>query len=178
MSIEALATASGETIETVLLCEREGLLGQAWWDRRGRRYDSRALPVLRLIRLGQRLGVELEEIRAVVPVLEDSKRIRAIVRGWAEVRLLQLAREQRELRRVQGLLGGFLGRSAADEVPHRTRVARELARLGRDLASPLEQEGGPRRASGSVGAASGHQRRPRPGRPPCPGGNHPAPPAL
>lgn len=141
MTIEALACASGEAIETILLCEREGLLGVAWCDRRGRRYDSRALAVLRLVRLGQRLGVELEEIRAAIPGLEDPRQIRRVLRGWAEVHLGRLAREQRELRRMQGLLCSFVARSAANQDSDRTRMAREVARLRRDLAEPAEREG-------------------------------------
>jgi DNA-binding transcriptional MerR regulator len=153
MSVEALACASGETIETVRLCEREGLLGEVWRDRRGRRYDSRALAVLRLVRLGQRLGVELDDIRAAIPALGDPRRIRGVMRGWAQARLARLAHEQRELRRMQGLLCGFLTRSSADEHPDWTRVARETARLGRDLTPPASREGHPGRGTGPARGA-------------------------
>jgi DNA-binding transcriptional MerR regulator len=135
MTIEALASAASESIETVLLCEREGLLGEATFDRRGRRYDARALAVLRLMRLGQRLGVDLEEIKAALPMIGDPRKIRTILREWAEARLARIAREQRELRRAHGLLCGFVARSAAAEPAVVHKVSRELARLNRDLAA-------------------------------------------
>lgn len=147
MSVEALANASGETIETVMLCEREGLLGEALSDGRIRRYDPRALSVLRLVRLGQWLGVEFDTIRTAVPALDDPGRIRTVLRGWAEARLARLAREQRGLRRMQRLLDEFLARSAAGEVADALRVDRDIARLERDLA----RQRGPEDSSSSAG---------------------------
>ena len=134
MSVEALAGASGETIETILLCEREGLLEGARSDGRVRRYDPRALSVLRLVRLGQWLGVNFDTIRNAALVVDDPGRIRAVLRGWAEARLARLAREQRGLQRTQRLLEEFLARSAAGEAADATRVGRDIARLERDLA--------------------------------------------
>jgi len=145
MTIEALASAASESIETVLLCEREGLLGEATFDRRGRRYDARALAVLRFMRLGQRLGVGLEEIKAALPMLGEPRKIRALLREWAEARLLRIAREQRELRRAHGLLCGFVARSAAAPEPAVVhKVSRELARLNRDLAATERARPAPR----------------------------------
>lgn len=171
MSVEALAGASGETIETILLCEREGLLGDALSDGRVRRYHPRALSVLRLVRLGQWLGVDFDTIRAAVPVLDDPGRIRNVLRRWAEARLARLAREQRDLRKTQHMLDEFLARSAAGETADAMRVSRDIARLERGLSrrrgpdAPKEKaglEGGvaylrPRRMRARAGALSGRE---------------------
>ena len=161
MSVEALASASGETIETILLCQREGLLSQALCEGHVRRYDSRALAVLRLVRLGQWLGVEFDTIRAAVPALEDSARIRTVLRGWAEARLAVLAREQRGLLRAQRLLDDFLARSAAAEAADAVRVGRDIARLERDLARQRGPEARPRPPEGRSETPKLRPRRPR-----------------
>lgn len=161
MSVEALATASGETIETILLCEREGLLGEVMYEGRLHRYGPRALAVLRLVRLGQWLGVEFETIRAAVPVIDDPGRIRGVLRRWAEARIAHLAREQRELRKAQRLLDDFLARSAAGEAADTVRMDRDIARLERDLARQRGPGGAPRRSDGGAKIAILKPRRPR-----------------
>ncbi|MBV8684338.1 MAG: MerR family transcriptional regulator [Caulobacteraceae bacterium] len=161
MSVEALAGASGETIETILLCEREGLLGCALSDGRVRRYDPRALSVLRLVRLGQWLGVDFDTIRFAAPLADDPGQIRNVLRRWAQARLARLAREQRELLKTQRLLDDFLARSAAGEAADAIRVSRDVARLERELARHRGPEAATNEAGAKSGAASLRPRRAR-----------------
>ncbi|MEU7564677.1 MerR family transcriptional regulator [Streptomyces fradiae] len=71
-SIGALARAGGVTVDTIRFYEREGLLPAA--ERTlgdHRRYPPEALERLDFIRVGQRLGLRLEEIKELADTCEQ-----------------------------------------------------------------------------------------------------------
>jgi DNA-binding transcriptional MerR regulator len=130
MSIETLARAAGETIETVQLCEREGLLCAA----SNLGYDEVALAVLRLVRLGQRLRIPLDEIKRATALIGDDGALDAVLRGWAQKRLGCIAREQEDLRSAQAVLLSFLSRSQTADRAGAQTASQDLAWLHRELA--------------------------------------------
>jgi DNA-binding transcriptional MerR regulator len=158
MSIKALARAAGETVETVCLCEREGLLRPS--AKQG--YDEAALAVLCLVRLGQKLRIPLEEIKAATVSMGSDANLNAVMRSWALKRIACIAREQEDLQFAQSVLCDFLARSQATEPAASGRALLDLARLHRDLIAspevvPAPKAPRPRRAA--RGPVEGAPRR-------------------
>ncbi len=129
MSIKTLAQAAGETVETIQLCEREGLLGPST----DRGYGERALAVIRLMRLGQRLRVPLDEIKVAAALIGEEAALHALLRSWVQRRLGWIAREQEDLKFAQAVLLGFLARSKAGDGGAIETACQDLSRLHRDL---------------------------------------------
>ncbi len=72
MQIGELAAASGLSRDTLRFYERQGLLRAHRRDNGYRDYPATSLPWLRQLRLAQQLGFTLAELKAALPLLDES----------------------------------------------------------------------------------------------------------
>lgn len=106
LTIGALARASGVHLETIRCYQRLGLVPQpARPVGSVRRYDERAVARLHFIRRVQQLGFSLEEVRQLLALehggqCEATRRLAEARLAEVDVRLAQLSRMRRELRRL------------------------------------------------------------------------------
>ena len=114
MLIGELAKAAGVNVQTLRYYERIGLLRP---DRRSssgyRHYDEKARTRLERIRLAQRLGFKLAEVRAILAT--DDAAMARVLRAAAERKARELQTRIDELRNVQSTLLLELERCRCDE---------------------------------------------------------------
>jgi len=110
MTIGELAKKAGVNVQTIRFYEREGLLLDAhrWPDSGYRDFDEEALLRLRFIRTAKELGFTLREIRELLDMRILPGESCAEVRALLETRLANLEKRLKEMRRLRGVLIGFV----------------------------------------------------------------------
>ena len=128
-TIGRLANSAGVTVETIRYYERRGLLappprsgGQGY-----REYSERDLAILKHIKLGKELGLQLREIRRLLDLLGSEQRFCDEFQDLLRKKLSFVQREQARLRRIEAELGRTLSacaaRGAHDDCPIQQRLA-------------------------------------------------------
>jgi DNA-binding transcriptional MerR regulator len=116
-------------VETIRYYERRGLLappprsgGQGY-----REYSERDLAILKHIKLGKELGLQLREIRRLLDLLGSEQRFCDEFQELLHKKLSFVRREQDRLRRLEAELGRTLSACAArgthDDCPIQQRLA-------------------------------------------------------
>lgn len=102
LSIGKFAEAGGVGVETVRFYQRKGLLGTPPGAGRIRRYGEAEVRRLRFIRMAQRAGFTLEEIRELLAL--DSGRDHPRARELAQARIGKLDEQIAEMQRARDYL--------------------------------------------------------------------------
>ena len=110
LSIGKFAEAGGVGVETVRYYQRRGLLGTPGRADGIRRYDAEDVRRLRFIRMAQRAGFTLEEIRELLALDAGHDHRRA--RELAQARVIKLDEQIAELQRARDYLQQLARRCA------------------------------------------------------------------
>lgn len=104
MLIGELAARAGVTQKAVRYYERRGLLKPQRTRARYRDFDERALAVVQTIRRGQNLGMQLDELREVVELINHGSAPCQTVRSLLAEKRADVARRIKELRDFDKML--------------------------------------------------------------------------
>lgn len=110
LTIGKFAGAGGVGVETVRFYQRKGLLATPRGDGGVRRYGDEDVRRLRFIRMAQRAGFTLEEIRELLAL--DSGRDHRRARELARARIARLDQQIEEMRRARDCLQRLAARCA------------------------------------------------------------------
>lgn len=117
-SIGQLGAQSGVNLETVRYYERVGLMPRPPRTRGGHRvYDGTHLKRLGFIRRSRELGFSLDEIRALLGLVDAGEYTCAEVRDLTLAHLEEVRRKIADLRRLERSLQGMADRCTGDKVP-------------------------------------------------------------
>lgn len=104
MLIGELATRAGVTPKAVRYYEQRGLLEPQRTSARYREFDERAVTIVQTIRRGQNLGMQLEELREVVDLINHGSAPCQTVRSLLAEKRADVARRIKDLRDFDKML--------------------------------------------------------------------------
>ncbi len=110
LSVGEVAARAGVAVSTLHFYEAEGLIESWRTDANHRRYDRRELRRIAVIRMAQKLGVPLAEIREMLSALPRDKALskadwQAVSQGWRA----RLDARIRQLEQLRDELDGCIG---------------------------------------------------------------------
>jgi DNA-binding transcriptional MerR regulator len=115
MLIGELAARAGVTPKAVRYYERRGLLKPERTKAHYRDFDERALAVVQTIRRGQNLGIQLDELREVVELIDHGSAPCQTVRSLLAEKRADVARRIKELRDFDKMLAKLEGAEGTDD---------------------------------------------------------------
>lgn len=135
ISIGALSNRTGVNIETIRYYERIGMLPAPPRSRGGHRLYARdQVKRLRFIGRSRQLGFSLQEIRALLRLVDGGDWTCAEVKGLTEEHLVSVRRKIADLRKMERALKDMIGRCSGDIVPECPII--EALSQERNLALP------------------------------------------
>lgn len=126
-TISRLALEAGVGVETVRFYERSGLLQQPPKDQQGwREYGESAVWTVRYIRLAQRLGFRLRELKQLLAVANSEQGLCQSIRASAREKLQECIAEMEKLTSRRKDLEEFIAACAARSESEGCPIARNL----------------------------------------------------
>lgn len=126
-TIGKLAAEAGVGVETVRYYERRGLLQQPFRHGSSRQYGDEALWRLRYIKLGQKWGLQLREMKGLLAGAEQSPNFCASIRRAAAQRIEDIDRKIAEMGEQRAQLATFINECAAKADADRCPIYRRIA---------------------------------------------------
>ncbi len=117
-SIGQVAQLSGVTTKTIRYYESVGLLPAAERASNGyRRYDQRALAVLRFVNRARSLGFSMKDVEGLLELWADDRRTSREVRALATQHITAIEKKIAELQTLRATLGDLVERCHGDDRP-------------------------------------------------------------
>lgn len=118
MSIGEVSRLSGVNIETIRYYERVGVTPRPTRTAGGHRaYEQDQLQQLRFIRRGRELGFSLDELRAMLRLVDDGTLTCADIHAMTMDHLVDVRRKIADLRRLEQVLEGMAAECSRGNVP-------------------------------------------------------------
>lgn len=118
MSIGKVSRQSGVNIETIRYYERVGVTPRPARTAGGHRaYDRDQLQRLRFIRRGRELGFSLDELRAILRLVDDGTLTCADIHALTMDHLVDVQRKIADLRRLEQVLKAMAAECSRGNVP-------------------------------------------------------------
>lgn len=140
-TIGRLAKEVGVGVETIRFYERQGFIVQPRKSTGPRHYDDGTLARLRYLRLAQRLGFSLKEIRELQGKLAGGRTFCGSLRVMVENKVKALAREAEANARLQQELAAFLARCRARNPQLPCPIVEELTHLDSAISTTVVERG-------------------------------------
>jgi DNA-binding transcriptional MerR regulator len=135
-TIGKLAAEAGVGVETIRYYERRGLLDQPTQRGTSRVYGDEALWRIRYVKLAQKWGLSLRQMKGLLNGAERSPSFCASIRAAAAQRIEAIDTEMATLATQRSELSIFISACAAKEDAARCPVFERISAAGRSIESP------------------------------------------